>query len=240
MVAARLSDVAPDGRATRVSYGLLNLTHRDGHERPEALVPGRRYRVRWSSTPWPGVPARPPHPAGALDAYWPLAWPRAEPVTLSVLPGSSTLCAAGAPDPGAAELPVPFRASRRPRRRSPRRRSCRAGSAGTVTRDLVDYTSALEVVKDLGVVRVDAVDLELTRRSDERYSWVADDFGSVRGEVAWTMGFARDDWAVETRTRTVLTSTPTDFRLHAQLDAYERDERVFAHTWRLTIPRDLV
>ena len=39
---------------------------------------------------------------------------------------------------------------------------------------------------------------------------------------------------------TVLTSTPTDFRLHAQLDAYEHDERVFAHTWRLTIPRDLV
>ena len=109
-----------------------------------------------------------------------------------------------------------------------------------MTRDLVDYTSALEVVKDLGVVRLDAVDLELTRRSDERYSWVADDVGSVRGEVAWTMGFARDDWAVETRTLTVLTSTPTDFRLHAQLDAYERDERVFAHTWRLTIPRDLV
>ena len=45
---------------------------------------------------------------------------------------------------------------------------------------------------------------------------------------------------MQTRTRTVLTSTPTDFRLHAQLDAYERDERVFAHSWRLTIPRNLV
>ncbi|WP_275427164.1 CocE/NonD family hydrolase C-terminal non-catalytic domain-containing protein, partial [Saezia sanguinis] len=30
MVAARLSDVAPNGEATRVTYGLLNLTHRDG------------------------------------------------------------------------------------------------------------------------------------------------------------------------------------------------------------------
>ena len=54
------------------------------------------------------------------------------------------------------------------------------------------------------------------------------------------MGFARGGWVVETRTRTVLTSTPTDFRLHAQLDAYERGERVFAHSWLLTIPRDLV
>ena len=33
MVAVRLSDVAPDGRATSISYGLLNLTHRAGHDR---------------------------------------------------------------------------------------------------------------------------------------------------------------------------------------------------------------
>ena len=36
MVAVRLSDVAPDDKATRVTYGLLNLTHRDGHARPRA------------------------------------------------------------------------------------------------------------------------------------------------------------------------------------------------------------
>ena len=27
-------------------------------------------------------------------------------------------------------------------------------------------------------------------------------------------------------------------RLEQRFDAYERDERVFAHSWRLTIPRD--
>ena len=46
LLAARLSDVAPDGAATRVSYGLLNLTHRESHEHPTPLQPGRRYRVR--------------------------------------------------------------------------------------------------------------------------------------------------------------------------------------------------
>ena len=46
MVAATLCDVAPDGAATRVSYGLLNLTHRDGHAEPAALEPGRAYAVR--------------------------------------------------------------------------------------------------------------------------------------------------------------------------------------------------
>ncbi|MDX1450713.1 MAG: CocE/NonD family hydrolase, partial [Acidimicrobiia bacterium] len=45
MVAVRLSDVLPDGRATRITYGLLNLTHRESHERPARLVPGKRYVV---------------------------------------------------------------------------------------------------------------------------------------------------------------------------------------------------
>src|SRR5690606_23911686 len=43
MVAARLSDVAPDGQATRVSYGLLNLTHRASSETPEPLTPGQKH-----------------------------------------------------------------------------------------------------------------------------------------------------------------------------------------------------
>ncbi|MBN9333508.1 CocE/NonD family hydrolase, partial [Devosia sp.] len=44
-VSVRLSDVRPDGTVTRVSYQVLNLTHRDSHEQPEALVPGQFYDV---------------------------------------------------------------------------------------------------------------------------------------------------------------------------------------------------
>ena len=45
-LAVRLSDVAPDGQVTRVSYQVLNLTHRDSHEHPHALEPGRSLRCR--------------------------------------------------------------------------------------------------------------------------------------------------------------------------------------------------
>jgi len=41
-----LCDVAPDGASTRVTYGVLNLSHRESHAEPEALVPGQPYRVR--------------------------------------------------------------------------------------------------------------------------------------------------------------------------------------------------
>ena len=241
MVAARLSDVAPDGRAPRVTYGLLNLTHRDGHDTPERLEPGERYRVTVHLN---GVAqAFPPGHRIRLSlstSYWPLAWPPPESARLTVFLASSALTLplrdAGegddvAPGPfdepeGAAPLPT---------------RVLRPGEQKwNVVRDLIDYHSALEVVKDSGTERMDDTGLEVTKRAEERYSSQRDDFTSVRGEVAWTIGFARDDWRVRTETRTVLTSTRTEFLLHAELDAYEGDERVVSLNWNTAIPRDLV
>jgi putative CocE/NonD family hydrolase len=43
---ARLCDVHPTGESLRVSFGVLNLTHRDSHADPTPLVPGQRYQVR--------------------------------------------------------------------------------------------------------------------------------------------------------------------------------------------------
>ena len=241
MVAVRLSDVAPDGRATRISYGLLNLTHRAGHDRPEALTPGERYRV--SVTLKAMAQAIPPGHRLRLalsTSYWPLAWPPPQPVQLTVYPASSALVLPLRPDPGADELPVPSLGEPEGARPQETTQLEPARHRWTVTRDLIDYESTMEVVKDLGVVRFDDIDLEVSRRAEERFSWVADDVTSVRGETTWAMGFARGDWKIETRTRTVLTSTETNFRLQAQLDAYEGSERVFERSWRLTIPRDHV
>ena len=47
-------------------------------------------------------------------------------------------------------------------------------------------------------------------------------------------------WHVRTVTRTVLTSTATDFCLHAELDAFEGDRRVVSLNWDRTVPRQLV
>jgi uncharacterized protein len=241
MVAVRLSDVSPDGRATRVTYGLLNLTHRDGHASPSPLVPGERYQV---SVKLNGVAHAfaPGHRirVALSTSYWPLAWPPPEPVWLEVFTGSSSVALPVRPVGESDEVtPRPFD---EPEGAEPI--SVTQIEAGThrwqVTRDLIGYESALEVVKDLGVVRFDDIDLEVSRRAEERYSCVADDFESIRGETTWSMGFRRDDWAVRAVTRTVLTSNAKDFCLHAELDAYEGGERVLSRNWRTRIPRDQV
>jgi uncharacterized protein len=240
MVAVRLSDVALDGRATRVTYGLLNLTHRDRHDEPEPLTPGRTYRARVhlngcaQSFP-PGHRIR----VSISTSYWPLAWPPPKPVRLTVHTGRSGVVLPERPADGE---DVPVSRFGEPEGGPPvSQTQLRPGDQRwTVSRDLVDYQSALEVVKDLGTVRLDDIALDITQRGYERYSWVGDDFTSVRGENVWTMTFARDGWNAKAVTRTVLTSSTTEFRLHAQLDAYEDDERVFSKDWQRTIPRDHV
>ncbi|GLU48508.1 CocE/NonD family hydrolase [Nocardiopsis ansamitocini] len=242
MVAVRLSDVSPDGKATRVSYGLLNLTHAEGHEEPRELEPGRRYRV---SVPLNGVahafPAGHRMRVSISTSYWPLAWPPPEPVLMRVFLGESTALSlptrATAADDDVA--PVPFD---EPEGTEPisTTQLLPGEQRWGVSRDLVDYGASLDVVKDLGTVRFEDIDLEVERRSEEHYGWVGDDFDSVRGETVWTMGFSRGDWSARTLTRTVLTSTPTEFRLHATLDAFEGDERVFARDYTTAIPRDHV
>ena len=64
----RLCDVHPSGESLRVSYGVLNLTHRDGHEKPALLAAGRALpRPHPAQRCRLGVSGRPPHQAGALD-----------------------------------------------------------------------------------------------------------------------------------------------------------------------------
>ncbi|SNR42792.1 hypothetical protein SAMN06265360_105223 [Haloechinothrix alba] len=244
MVAVRLSDVAPDGQATRISYGLLNLTHRTGHDTPEPLVPGRRYRVTvhlnaMAQALPPGHRLR----VAISTSYWPLAWPPPEPVRLSVFTGTSNLVLPIRPAPESGEEPEEPEEPFGPPEGAepiPVTRIEGGDERWTVSRDLVEYRSALEVVKDLGAVRFDDIDLTVTRRAYERYSWVGNDVGSVSGETEWRIGFKRGDWEISTYTRTVLTSTADEFHLRAELDAYEGEKRVVSYNWDDSVPRDLV
>src|SRR4029450_6305672 len=85
----RLCDGHPSGESPRVSYGVLNLTHRDGHERPALLAVGQRSRVRIKLNDAGSV-----FPAGhrirlALStAYWPMIWPSPEKATLRISGGT--------------------------------------------------------------------------------------------------------------------------------------------------------
>jgi putative CocE/NonD family hydrolase len=92
LVAVTLSEVLPEGPVTRLTYGLLNLTHREGHETVKPLLPGERFTVKLKLNDCGQRIGRGSRIRLAVStSYWPIVWPSPEQVTLSVLTGTSTL-----------------------------------------------------------------------------------------------------------------------------------------------------
>jgi predicted acyl esterase len=240
MVAVRLSDVAPDDRATRVTYGVLNLTHRDSHEQPTPLEPGRRYRVRLTLNDvaqrfYPGHRIR----LAVSSSYWPLAWPSPEPVRLSLYTAGCRLRLPWRPPhPDDGRLrdlghprqdPAPAHTLLAPAHRE-----------WQVIHNLARNQVTLDVVNNDPVLRLEDTGVAFGRDVEERYSYRNNRYATVRGEVVQQRHFERPGWQVRTETRTVLTSTADSFLIRATLDAYEGDVRLFSKSWDETVPRDLV
>ena len=238
MVAVRLIDVAPDGKATRITYGILNLTHRHGHEQAEAVEPGATMDVTVAFNYCAQHLGRGHRLRLAIStSYWPLSWPPPEPVMLTVHPEMSALSLPVRRTNGADHELRPFE----PAEGAPALPTTlleRPDQNWLVTRDLAADRAQLEVIDDRGAWRIDSHGMEVRRKSFEWYRSTADDFTSVEGETLTTWSLARDGWSAETVARTHLTCTAEAFHLHATLDAYETGRRVFAKTWDRTIPRD--
>ncbi len=240
MVAVRLIDIGENDRGTRVTYGLLNLTHRDSHEQPEELEPGKRYKVK---IPMNHIAQK--FPKGhkirlsISTSYWPLAWPSPEPVKLSVYTENSRLVLPFRPeadednglrkfDPPANVKGIATTLLVPPKRE------------WTVTHNLVDNSVRVNVISNDPQIVIDDINLAIRKDVHERFTYFSNNYDTVRGKVTSRRGFKRDDHELLTITRTVLTSTRTHFKIQATLDAYEGDARIFSKSWDELIPRDMV
>ncbi|MDI5983781.1 CocE/NonD family hydrolase [Halomonas sp. M4R5S39] len=238
MVAVRLSDISPEGTVTLITFGLLNLSHRGGHDRPEPVVPGQRYRVTVRLN---HVAQR--FPAGnrirlaVSSSYWPLAWPSPVPATLTLhCEGCRLLLPvrpARATDAELRDLGEP-RAAPAP----PTTLLEPAHREWTVLFNLATNEASLRVIDNDGAWRLDDLELDLGYDVSECYRYCNDDYATLSGEVVNHRSFERGDWSVVVTTRTELTATPTHFCVHATVDAYEGGDRVFASTWNERVPRD--
>ncbi len=85
---ARLSALDPEGTPCLISWGALNLTHRDSHAEPRALELGRVYAVRLDlkATGY-RVAAGHRLRLTVATAHWPLIWPAPDQGALTVMTG---------------------------------------------------------------------------------------------------------------------------------------------------------
>ena len=238
---ARLNDVAPDGASTRVTYGVLNLTHRTNHEFPEPLEPGESYEIRFQLNDVAQM-----FPVGhririALsNSMWPLFWPSPELVTLTLNTEGSHL-----------ELPIrPPRETDQSLRKFDPPESAEPQVAEVleapsytrfVERDDVLSESRLTVVADSGMLRLPDLGWEHGSVSRQNYSIRDGDPNSGQINLHWTMRFKRSDadLDVRTETRSSLTSTPTEFHFTAEMEVFEHDKQTYSKNWTKSFDRKL-
>lgn len=210
---ARLCDVHPDGTSLRVSFAVLNLTHRDGSAAPSPLVPGQTYEVRLQLN---DCGAR--FPAGhrirlALStAYWPMVWPAPEAATVTILGGRL-------------DLPVRPVRETEPLHPFPPPESAPPDKARQVRQ---------------GVLRYDRIGLEIGSEGSFSADIQGHDPLSATVSMERRRTISRDGWRMRFETSMRMSCTRERFRLQASVRAFDGDEEVCHRDWDRSIPRDLV
>jgi hypothetical protein len=240
LVAVRLNDVAPDGASTRVTYGVLNLTHRDSHASPTPLEPGRRYRVRVQLNDIAhAFPAGHRIRVAVSNAYFPIAFPSPEIASLTLhLGGSGLELPERAPRPEDSRL-APFG----PPETSaplPADELVPASRAREVVRDLAARTTEVRVKRRRGKHYLRDVDITYDAGCDETFRVKDGDPTSASQSSSWFITLEREGWNVRIEADLALTASRTDFHVSGLLQAFEGKSRVFGRAFGKSIPRDLV
>jgi predicted acyl esterase len=213
----RLCDVHPSGESLRVSYGVLNLAHRDGHEKPALMALGQRYQVRIQLNDAGSV-----FPAGhrvrlALStAYWPMIWPSPEKATLLIFGGTLDVPVRPPQSTDALLAPLPGSESAPPEKPTRLRRG------------------------DLHIERIDRIGLELGTENKSQFHVEEDDPLSAVNELRRTWTMSRDDWQIRIETQMRLSCTRNTFLLQGSLRAWESAKEVCRRAWDRSIPRDFL
>lgn len=240
---ARICDVAPDGASTRVCWGVLNLTHRSGHDIARPVVPGEPMNVAIEldniahSFP-PGHRIR----LALSTAYWPIVWPSPEPATVTVHTGRSRLLLpVRTPQPADDRL-VAFEPPIRARWGSVTRLAD-AGGRRTVEVDLATGTITTRVVSGgdgdtgQGVVMFDDIDLGQREAFEYTYTIHPDDPLSAAVVFAMVCEQWRGDWRIRIDSEVRMHATVDSFVVAAEVDAYEGEQCVSQRRWHEVVPR---
>jgi putative CocE/NonD family hydrolase len=246
VVTVRLIDVAPDGRATLVARGFLNLTQRESRENPQPVVPGQRYRV---VVPLTGTayafPAGHKIRVALSSAYWPIIWPSPEPVKLTVFTGASQLLL-----PVRRSLPDDGRSTSLPEPASATPSALTIVRSGALERSVsidqitgrVNHRLYVDggTFGPTGKMRLTTPGIEMSHVSERNYSIHPSDPNSAQASMTQTCEIGRAGWQTRIQTHAQMTSTPTTFELTAWVEAFEADKSVCRREWKSSIPRKLL
>ncbi|MEO9779858.1 MAG: CocE/NonD family hydrolase [Sedimentitalea sp.] len=235
-IAVRLNHIHPDGASTRITYGVLNLCHRDGSDSPTPLAPGAPVEIDLTLD---HIAYRVPRGhrlrVAISTAYWPLLWPSPETTALTLTRGALDLPLRETADADEWQFPPPDADA--PWQTEELRPEAHLRRQET---DLTTGEVHLVIEDDFGKFRDANHGLISGSIARERWSIHPDDPLSARGTCHWTDELERGDIRLRTETTCEMSSDASHFHLRARLEAYENDKLILDRDVCDSIPRDLL
>ena len=233
-LAIRLNHVHPDGASTRITYGVLNLAHRNGHSSADPLIKDELINITITLDQIAYRVPKGHHLRIAISSnYWPLLWPMPEAAVINITEGQLDvpLRPSGSKDERYflnPESDAPWEIETiRPAQNS--RKQISDQTTGEVT---------IEIIDDFGSVR--DCDHGLISGSVAREWWTIhpEDPLCASAKTHWTTENSRDAWSVRTETYTTMTADAKNFYLTARLEAYEDEVLIYQKDLEDCIPRE--
>ena len=236
ILSARLCAIAPDGQVTRITYGLLNLTHRESHETPQSLEADVPYHV-WlklndvSFTFPAGYRIR----LSLSTSHWPLVWPSRKRATLEFRTSQCWLDLPVKSARGSAAV-VNFDPPTVPKS-EPVTWLREVARARRIERDLGSGETKVIWTKDDGAYRLEDTAMEVDAYGEETHTIIDDQPLSARSTSTWRFEHRRGDWNVCITASNALRATEQSFFLKTSVEGREGDEVVFSDVTEREIPR---
>lgn len=239
MLFAQLSDVAPDGSVTRVSYGVMNLTHLNGHDRVDLLTPGepvkafvdldccghifkKGHRVRLS----------------LATTFWPMFWTMPKDATLTLQLET-------------AQFTLPLFKGERSKGPNMSPQSAPLTPTTILAEGKVDRSIHYDILTDTwtsitdgvggvfgeGIYRFDDIDVTVEHNLKRELTLSNQDPLSAAYTIEQKMRIGRDGWWIEALIQTKQTADLQNFYITGEMVVTENDQPAFTKTWDQSIKR---
>ncbi len=236
-VAVRLNNIHPDGTSERISYGLLNLSHRNGNAKPSKLKAGVFYDV---DVKLKGIAQTIPEGNSLRIAistsYWPMIWPSPITPKLTIDPSG---CYAKLPILQSENkfsnvkfAPVEYA--------SPLKTT--VTGTGEESREVIhtidNQTSHFVVTRNDGSLVIDDIGTEVSYTKKKVFTVGRTDPLKSAADVTCTAQFKRGQWNARTETETQLTSDKKFFHLKGTVRAFDNEKPFAEHSFKASVKRD--
>ena len=232
-IIVRLNHIHPDGASTRITYGCMNLLHRNGHEKISDIIPNELMDIEVTLDQIAyRVPKGHKIRVSISNCYWPLLWPMPDIGTLTLVQGQFDLPISSHGDldergfqPAVLGKPWKIETVRE------------SGNQRNVKRDLKSGIVTTEIIDDFGKKIDQEHGLITGSIAREWWSIHPDDPLSARGRTHWTEEIGRGEWSIRTETYAEMWSDYENFYVKASIAAFHNEDLVFEKEFNEEIQR---